>query len=68
MNQGFKLKPHKGYIGSVIAEVELGYYWGVILDVAVPIEYESDSLEDLQDEFESAVEEYLRLVGIDNLT
>ncbi len=29
MNQGFKLKPHKGYIGSVIAEVELGYYWGL---------------------------------------
>lgn len=34
MNQGFKLKStQKGYIGSVIAEVELGYYWGTVLDV-----------------------------------
>ena len=68
MNQGFKLKPHKGYIGSVIAEVELGYYWGTVLDTQVPIEYEADNLNDLQDEFESAVDEYLRIVGIDNLT
>ena len=68
MNQGFKLKPHKGYIGSVIAEVELGYYWGAVLDTQVPIEYEADNLNDLQDEFESAVDEYLRVVGIANLT
>ena len=65
MNQGFKLKPHKGYIGSVIAEVELGYYWGTVLDTQVPIEYEADNLNDLQDEFESAVDEYLRVVGLE---
>lgn len=65
MNQGFKLKPHKGYIGSVIAEVELGYYWGTVLDVQVPVEYEADSLDNLQEEFESAVDEYLRIVNLE---
>lgn len=64
MNQGFKLKPYKGYIGTVVAEVEKGYYWGTILDVSVPLEYEADALVDLQDEFEAAVDEYLRLVGL----
>lgn len=65
MNQGFKLTPYKGYIGSVIAEVELGYYRGTVLDVQVPVEYEADSLDELQDEFESAVDEYLRIVGLE---
>lgn len=65
MNQGFKLTPYKGYIGSVIAEVELGYYRGTVLDVQVPVEYEADSLDELQDEFEGAVDEYLRLVGLE---
>ena len=65
MNQGFQLKPHKGYIGSVIAEVELGYYWGTVLDVQVPVEYEADSLDNLQEEFESAVDEYLRIVNLE---
>lgn len=65
MNQGFKLKPHKGYIGTVVAEVELGYYWGVIQDTQIPIEYEADTLAELQEEFEGAVDEYLRLVGLE---
>lgn len=63
MNQGFKLKPHKNYIGSVNAEVEKGYYWGVILDIPVSIEYTAETLEDLQEEFDAAVDEYLRIVG-----
>lgn len=65
MNQGFKLKSYKGYIGSVVAEVELGYYWGKILDTEPPLEYEADTLEDLQEAFESGVEDYLRLTGRD---
>lgn len=64
MNQGFRLKPHKGYIGSVNAEVELGYYWGTVMDVSISVEYQADTLEDLQYEFENAVEDYLRLVGL----
>lgn len=63
MNQGFRLKPHKNYIGSVNAEVEKGYYWGVILDIPVSIEYTAETLEDLQEEFDAAVDEYLRIVG-----
>lgn len=65
MNQGFKLKSYKGYIGTVNAEVELGYYWGVIADVPMPIEYEADTLVELQEVFEDAVDEYIRIVGID---
>lgn len=63
MNQGFRLKPHKNYIGSVNAEVEKGYYWGVILDIPVSIEYTAETLEELQEEFDAAVDEYLRIVG-----
>lgn len=63
MNQGFRLKPHKNYIGSVNAEVEQGYYWGVILDIPVSIEYTAETLEELQEEFDAAVDEYLRIVG-----
>lgn len=63
MNQGFRLKPHKNYIGSVNAEVEKGYYWGVILDIPVSMEYSAETLEDLQDEFNATVEEYIRIAS-----
>lgn len=63
MNQGTKLIPYKNYIGNILLDFDNKIYYGYIQDIDVEIMYEGQTLEDLQEDFESCVDEYMRMLG-----
>ncbi len=67
MNQGTtRLKPYKGYVGNIKLDFENKVYYGYIQDISMEMIYDAETLEDLQEEFEMCVNEYLRMSGIED--
>lgn len=62
-----RLKPYKGYIGTINIDVDAGILYGEILDIPTNICYDATTLDDLQQEFEFSVEEYLKMSGISDV-
>ena len=56
------LKPYKGYVGSMQANMEGRFFYGHI-DGNEDLYYEGDTKEMLQIEFQKLVDEYLKLIN-----
>ena len=56
MNIG-KFKEYKGFVGSI--EITDGKHHGILLDIKDFVNYTADSLEELEEEFHKAVDDYL---------
>lgn len=63
MNQGTKLIPYKNYVGNILLDFNTKVYYGYIQDIDFEMMYEGTTLEELQEDFESCVDEYLRMLG-----
>lgn len=62
MNQGRSLKPYKEYIGNILLDFENKVYYGFIQDIGFEMMYDAETLDELQDEFEGCVDEYLAII------
>lgn len=60
-----KLKPYKGYTGNIELDFEHRLYYGFIQDIPMQMMFESPTLIGLQEDFESCVDEYIRISGIE---
>jgi len=67
MNQGRRLTPYKNYVGSVSLDFVNKVYYGKIMDIPLDMTYDAETLDELQSEFESTVDEYLKMTGINDL-
>ena len=66
MNQ-LSLSPYKGFVGSINVNFETRTYYGSIQGTRFEVEYEADSVEKLQDQFEQSVDWYIDKLGEENL-
>lgn len=67
MNSQSGLKSYKGFTGSLLLDFDYKIYYGYILDIPMEVKYESDTKEELQAEFEDAVDYYIKISGYDLL-
>ena len=58
MNIG-TFKEYKGYIGSIEFSVEDNRHHGTLLDIKDFVNYCSDSIEELYEQFKNAVDDYI---------
>ena len=56
-----KLLKHKNYYGSVEYDIDEGYLYGKVLFINDAIIYDGNSIDELKQSFENAVDEYLEL-------
>lgn len=67
MNSQSGLRSYKGFTGSLFLDFEYKIYYGYILDIPIEIRYESETKDELQQEFEDAVDYYIKISGYDLL-
>lgn len=66
MNQ-LSLSPYKGFVGTITIDFETKTYHGSIQGTQFEVDYEADSVEKLQDQFEQSVDWYINKLGEENL-
>lgn len=56
-----KFKPYKNIVGTIEMEGEKQFH-GKLLDISGFVDYQADSLENLEEEFHRAVDDYLNML------